>query len=60
MVSKSIKYKSKKIFKAKRRFHKHRARRSFSRKIHELVELQKLGNEIREKTGRKPGFVWQI
>jgi ABC-type hemin transport system ATPase subunit len=60
MARNSVKYRTKKLFKVKRGFHRQKARMSFSRKIQELVEMQKLANEIREKTGRKPGFVWQI
>jgi len=56
MVSRKVK----KIFKAKQKFHRRRAKMSFNNKIRQLIHLQILANEIRSITGKKKGYVWQI
>jgi len=49
-----------KIVKAKRKFHRGKAKMSFHAKIEELVKLQKLANDIKSNTGRAKGYVWQL
>jgi hypothetical protein len=60
MGCKDYKYKKKKIFKAKEKFHRQRAKMSFGKKIKQLVKLQKLANEIKSNTNRETGYIWQI
>ncbi len=49
-----------KLFLAKRIFHKERGKLPFEKKIEILVELQKLANNIKSISGKKPGRVWKI
>ena len=49
-----------KLFLAKRLFHKERGKLLFEKKIEILVELQKLANDIKSISGKKPGRVWKI
>ncbi|MBN2620152.1 hypothetical protein JXB22_03595 [candidate division WOR-3 bacterium] len=48
------------IFADKASFHSNQAKLTYPEKIRILVELQKIANEIKAQTGRKPGFVWKI
>ena len=49
-----------KLFLAKSLFHKERGKLPFEKKIEILVELQKLANDIKSISGKKPGRVWEI
>ncbi|MEE8423029.1 MAG: hypothetical protein V3S49_00655 [Thermodesulfobacteriota bacterium] len=49
-----------KLFQAKNLFHKEMAKLSFEEKIEILVKLQKIADDIRSVSGKRPKRVWKI
>lgn len=59
-TNRSQKTLAERLFTKKKSYHRVRARLPIEKKIRELVQLQRLANDIRIKTGRAPLPQWEL